>query len=74
MNSRKTRAPQLECTQYGFEWGPVEVSRVAADEQLGVVVEIRTEYQAVTVRATPKGRRMTVEGPYRRTANGKVTD
>jgi hypothetical protein len=49
----------LSVTQYGFEWGPLCVERVAHIEGRGYVVEIRprgSHKKAVQVYVSEKGR------------------
>lgn len=47
-------------TQYGFEWGPVEIARVASDPSFGLVLKVETKYDEVVLRITPKGRGINV--------------
>lgn len=42
-------------TRYGFEWGPLVISRVMSDDGWGVMVEIRTPRQSLNIRVTPSG-------------------
>lgn len=62
--------PNLEQTQYGFNWGPMVVERLAADDRIGWVLIVRErdprpgygvprQYQ---IRMSPKGRRMSIRG------------
>lgn len=42
-------------TQYGFTWGPVEVTRLASDPKAGVFIGIKTPRQSIQIRITPSG-------------------
>jgi hypothetical protein len=42
-------------TEYGFEFGAMEVVRIYSDEEKGVLIEIRTPKNLLTVRATKTG-------------------
>ena len=42
-------------TQYGFKYGPVEVTRIYSDEKGGVWLELKTKRSAMMVRVTPTG-------------------
>ena len=46
-------------TQYGFAWGPVEVTRVAHIEDRGYVIEVRTDHRSMQVIVSEKGRKIT---------------
>jgi hypothetical protein len=43
-------------TQYGFVFGPLRVERIVAEEKIGVVIEVSTEYETYQLRASPRGR------------------
>ena len=45
----------LTHTNYGFRWGPVEVSRASADPKHGVWLILRSAKQEVTIRVTRSG-------------------
>jgi hypothetical protein len=51
-----------EITQYGFNYGPMIVERLAHDDKLGWVLLIRSEDREheLEIRVTPKGRKWTV--------------
>jgi hypothetical protein len=61
---RVCRGVQEACwqTQYGFEWGPMTVTRIASDPRVGYVLEIGAEGtdETVMVRVTWKGRKIHV--------------
>jgi hypothetical protein len=42
-------------TQYGFEWGEMEIERTASGPKWGWVVTIQTSKQIMEIRATPSG-------------------
>jgi hypothetical protein len=42
-------------TQYGFQYGPAEVSRIHSDPKRGVWIEIRGKRGVAVVRVTPSG-------------------
>jgi len=52
--SMKKKFPLTEDV-YGFRWGPMEVMRVSSGEKLGVVLQISTRREVITVRSTPTG-------------------
>ena len=43
---------------YGFEWGPMEVTRMAHIEGRGYVLEIRTAHRSMQVHITEAGYRI----------------
>lgn len=45
---------------YGFRRGPLTVVRLDADRTRGVVLLVQTEHKAYELRASPKGRKLTV--------------
>ena len=49
-------------TQYGFDWGPLKVERVASDPKFGVVVWLMSKAtgQVIEVRLSPAGQRFDV--------------
>ena len=49
---------------YGFEWGPVEVTRMIADNKIGVLIGADTSTHNVQMAVSPKGRsvRIWVDG------------
>jgi hypothetical protein len=46
------------CTRWGFEWGPMQVSRVCHIEQRGYVIDIRTPHASLEIYVTEKGRKI----------------
>lgn len=44
----------LELTQFGFRWGPMEVTRMA-DGPFGYVIEVKTPWRAMEIRSSLKG-------------------
>ena len=56
----------FEVTQYGFKWGPLEIERAIADDKLGYVLTVRTRTETLDVVTSPKGRKLAVQGPYKR--------
>lgn len=40
---------------YGFEWGPLDITRCASAAKWGVMVELATPRQRLIVRVTPSG-------------------
>lgn len=42
-------------TEYGFIYGPAEVTRLHSDPKHGVAIEIRGKRGALVVRVTPSG-------------------
>jgi len=42
-------------TQYGFSWGPAEVTRICSDPKWGVIFQIKTAKESLEIRVTPKG-------------------
>lgn len=53
-----TRSMDTKLTDYGFVFGPMEVTRCVADEKLGYYLEIKTDHEILQVHVTPKGRKM----------------
>ena len=49
-------ATRYEETTYGFNWGPLEVNRLMSDPKGGFVMEVRTPYQVLEIRASPSGK------------------
>ena len=52
-------------TQYGFDWGPLTVERVAQDDRIGWVVIVKTSDKEVSVpqiviRVSPQGKNWSV--------------
>lgn len=48
---------RYEETQYGFNYGPIEIERVCSDEEKGsVVILLRTKKQRVQVYVTKTGK------------------
>lgn len=45
-------------TPHGFTYGPLEITRLAHDDRLGYVVEVRCGNEHVMVRCSPQGRRL----------------
>lgn len=45
-------------TRFGFNWGPMEVSRLAHVEGRGYVIEIRTGHKSMQVYVTEAGRKI----------------
>jgi len=39
----------------GFEWGSLEVIRCMSHPKWGVILEVRTKREVLTIRATPGG-------------------
>ena len=53
---------------YGFDWGPMSVTRMADIEGRGYVLEITTDHARLQIHVTEKGRKITAGeplGPYR---------
>lgn len=48
----------FEETQFGFKWGPLEVTRILSDERIGVVISVKSGLDEYEVRASPSGRRL----------------
>lgn len=46
---------QLKHTQYGFEFGPAEVTRLHSDPKYGVAIEVKGKRGVLIVRVTPSG-------------------
>ena len=44
-------------TEYGFEWGPLEVVRLISDRRYGYVIAVTNGAETLEIRSTPKGRR-----------------
>lgn len=42
-------------TQYGFVWGPASITRACSDPKWGVIIDVTTPRQVLTVRVTPSG-------------------
>ena len=42
-------------TKFGFEWGPINVTRIADHGRFGVWVRIETGKESLEIRSTPKG-------------------
>lgn len=51
---------------YGFDWGPMSVTRLAHIEGRGYVLEVTTDHARLQIHVTEKGRRVTAKplGPY----------
>lgn len=48
-----------EDTQYGFDWGPLRVERIAHDDRIGWVIQVRPRdawKPRVDIRVSPAGR------------------
>lgn len=47
---------KLELTQYGFKWGPMEVTRVMSDAKWGLILLVETSQGEIgRLRCSPKG-------------------
>ena len=46
---------QLKHTQFGFEFGPAEVTRLHSDPKYGAVIEVKGKRTALVIRVTPSG-------------------
>lgn len=55
-----TRADSGGDTDYGFQWGPMEVTRITYLVGRGRVLKIRTEHQELEVFVSEKGRNIRV--------------
>jgi hypothetical protein len=42
-------------TQFGFSWGPAEVTRLCSDPKWGVIFQVKTPKGTLEIRVTPKG-------------------
>lgn len=51
---------------YGFDWGPMSVTRCCHIEGRGYVLEVTTDHARVQINVTEKGRKITTHplGPY----------
>lgn len=47
-------------TDYGFEWGPMTVLRIARVEGRGAVISVRTDHTDIQVLVSEKGRKIRV--------------
>ena len=47
-------------TQYGFEWGPVTVTRLLSDSKGGYLLQISTPSRVMEIRATPHGKKLLI--------------
>ncbi len=45
----------MPITEYGFTYGPAEVTRLHSDPKYGVAIEIKGKRGAVVLRVTPSG-------------------
>ena len=45
-------------TDFGFEWGPVEITRLAHIERRGYLLEVRTKRQSMQIYVSEKGRKI----------------
>lgn len=43
-------------TRYGFDWGPMRVSRAISDPKYGVVIMVVVGNKRLVIRSSPKGR------------------
>ena len=50
-------------TQYGFEWGPMKVERLAHIEGRGYVVTVKTDHNELQVYVSEKGRKVEAYRP-----------
>lgn len=52
--------------RYGFDWGPMSVTRLGYIEGRGYLVEVTTDHARMQVYVTEKGRKITATplGPY----------
>lgn len=52
--------------RFGFDWGPMSVTRCAHIEGRGYIVEITTDHSRLQVYVTEKGRKISARelGPY----------
>ena len=48
-----------ELTQYGFKFGPFEVTRLCSDDRFHTIL-VKTEHHEVQISASPKGRKLYV--------------
>lgn len=54
-----SRPSGVEAAQYGFRWGPLDVTRLAHIEGRGYVLRIITDHQEMQIHVTEKGRKIT---------------
>ena len=47
-------------TEYGFTWGPIEVTRLASVPKWGVCLAVETEKHKLNIYVSPKGRSVRV--------------
>jgi hypothetical protein len=45
----------MATTEYGFTFGPAEVTRLHSDPKYGVAIEVKGKRGALVVRVTPSG-------------------
>jgi len=50
-------------SKYGWEWGPIQITRVSDDPKYGYVLQVSTENAPgyVEIRTSPKGYKLTVK-------------
>lgn len=53
-------------TQYGFQWGPLEVQRTVHVEGRGYVVTVQTERESIQVYVSEKGRTLKAYPKHKR--------
>ena len=47
-------------SEFGFDWGPMSVTRMAHIEERGYVVGVRTDHDSIQVFVSQKGRKIRI--------------